>query len=81
MTITPDGDPTDNQIQPVDPPKQQAMASVFTGAALSAIVVAMLEFFQPTLSSSSWTPWIRAVLAIAVLTLAIIAVVLVVKLT
>lgn len=71
---------TEETEQPANPLEQQYTASSFTGTALSVIVVAVLGFFQPTISSSSWTPWFRAVLAIAVLTSAVIAVALVVKL-
>ncbi|MCR6488361.1 hypothetical protein M8542_36580 [Amycolatopsis sp. OK19-0408] len=79
MTGMPGDASSDDQPQSNDP-TNQTTAGVFTGAALATIVLAVLQFFQPTISSSSWTPWIRAALAVAVLTLAIVAVVLVAKL-
>lgn len=48
---------------------------------LSVIVMAVLDFFRPTLFSSSWVPWWRAMLAVAVLTVGTVAVVLAMQLT
>lgn len=65
---------------PTAAPVPQYATNTLSGSALSVIVLAMLEFFRPTISSSSWTPWIRATLAITVLTLAVVTIVLVAKL-
>ncbi|WP_372659840.1 hypothetical protein [Amycolatopsis kentuckyensis] len=79
MTGTTGDASRDDQPQPPEATNQTTLGA-FTGTALAAIVVAVLQFFQPTIAGDSWTPWIRAALGVAVLTLAIVAVVLVAKL-
>ncbi|SFR09998.1 hypothetical protein SAMN04488564_103289 [Lentzea waywayandensis] len=41
---------------------------------LAVIVVAVLDFFRPTIFGNSWTPWLRAAFAVVVLTGAFVAV-------
>jgi hypothetical protein len=40
------------------------------------IVLAVLNFVQPTILGPSWVPWVRAVCTITVLAVAIVAVIL-----
>ncbi|WP_033441164.1 hypothetical protein [Saccharothrix sp. NRRL B-16314] len=56
-------------------------ASSQDASSLAMIVVAVLDFFRPTIFGSSWTPWLRAMFAIMVLAAAIVAVALSVQLT
>lgn len=65
---------------PIGPLGPQDVSDPVTGP-LAVIVVAVLDFFRPTIFGSSWTPWLRAMFAIAVLTVGVVAVVLAVQLT
>ncbi|MFD4674187.1 hypothetical protein ACFWNN_31020 [Lentzea sp. NPDC058450] len=48
-------------------------------SSLAMIVVAVLDFFRPTIFGNSWTPWLRAAFAVVVLTGAVVAVAWVVR--
>lgn len=65
---------------PTSPLVPQDVQDPVAGAS-AAIVVAVLDFFRPTIFGTSWTPWLRAAYAITVLTIAIVVVVLAVRLT
>jgi hypothetical protein len=81
--MKPEDEQSMSTIQPDPPDEQDERRSLVDASlsALSAIVIAMLDFLRSTILHHSWVPWFRAMLSVALLAIFVVAVVVVIVVT